>query len=83
MTIEQLRNVHQSTPFQPFTVHLADGRSLLVPHAEFLSHSRSGRTVLVPSTQDESYSVVDLLLVTRLEVHRGETAAADPKSNGK
>jgi hypothetical protein len=73
MTIEQLRTIHQATPFQPFTIHLADGRSLNVPHREFLSHSPSGRTVIVFG-DDDSFSVVDLLLVTELEV-RGSSPA--------
>jgi hypothetical protein len=68
MTIEQLRNVHQASPFRPFTLHLADGRQLDVPHRDFLSHSPSGRTVIVYGP-DESFSIVDLLLVTRIEVH--------------
>lgn len=68
MTIEQLRNVHHASPFQPFTLHLADGRSILVPHRDFLSHSPTGRTVIVHG-DDESFSIIDLLLVTRIEVH--------------
>jgi hypothetical protein len=68
MTIEQLRAVHQAQPFRPFTIHTADGRTTLVPHSEFLSHSQSGRTVIVHQP-DESFSIIDLLLVTELEVH--------------
>jgi len=49
MTIERLRNVHQAQPFYPFTIHLADGRTLLVPDRDFLSHSPSGPTVIVYS----------------------------------
>jgi len=70
MTIEQLRAIHEASPFRPFTVHMADGRQLLVPHREFLSHSPSGRTVIIYH-EDESFSVIDLLLVTELEVHDG------------
>ena len=72
MTIEQLRNLHQARPFQPFTIHLADGRSFEVRHSEFLSHSESGRTIVVHHN-DESFSVLDLLLVTELEVHRADS----------
>ncbi len=67
MTIEQLRKLHQARPFRPFVLHLADGRELPVPHNEYLSHSPSGRTVIV-HTADNDYSVVDLLLVTRIQV---------------
>jgi hypothetical protein len=68
MTIEQLRTVHHAEPFCPFTIHLADRRKLLVPHRDFLSHSPTGRTIIVHQ-QDDSFSIVDLLLVTELEVH--------------
>jgi hypothetical protein len=81
MTIEQLRNVHQARPFRPFILHLADGRQLNVPHSEFLSHSPSGRTVIVHES-DESYSIVDLLLVTRIEVHNGAPAEAREREDG-
>jgi len=73
MTIEQLRTAHQAQPFRPFTIHLADGQSVRVPHREFLSHSPNGRTIIV-FENDESYSVIDLLLVTRLEVTTGNGA---------
>ncbi len=73
MTIEQLRNVHQARPFQPFTLHLADGRQVAVPHSEFLSHSPTGRTVIVHDS-DESFSIIDLLLVTRIQVRTGNGA---------
>jgi hypothetical protein len=68
MTMEQLRAAHQAQPFQPFTIHLADGRSYHVPHREFLSHSPSGRTIIVYHP-DDSFSIIDLLLVTELKVN--------------
>jgi hypothetical protein len=73
MTVEQLRTIHQARPFRPFTIHMADGRALHVPHSEFLSHSASGRTLIVHHA-DETFSVVDLLLVNELEVY-GPAAA--------
>jgi hypothetical protein len=68
MTAEQLRNVHGAKPFRPFTVHMGDGRSFRVDHPEFLSRSPSGRTMIVHQP-DDSFSVLDMLLVTELEVH--------------
>jgi hypothetical protein len=68
MTVEQLRNVHRATPFRTFTIHIADGRSFLVRGRDFLSHSPNGRTVVV-HVDDETFSVLDLLLMTELEVH--------------
>jgi hypothetical protein len=74
MTIQQLDNVHRAMPFRPFTIHMGDGRAFAVPHPEFLSRSPSGRTVIVYGN-DDNFSVLDLLLVTELEVHPpGKTA---------
>lgn len=67
MTAEQFRTMHKANPFRPFTIHLADGRTLPVPHRDFVSQSPSGRTIIVYQS-DEGFSVVDLYLVTELEV---------------
>ncbi|MCH7752192.1 MAG: hypothetical protein IH898_08575 [Planctomycetes bacterium] len=67
MTIDQLRQTYQAEPFRPFSLHLADGRKLDVPHRDFLSHSPAGRTVIVYG-EDDSFSIVDLLLITRIDV---------------
>lgn len=74
VTIEQLRLIHHAVPFRPFTIHMADGRQLNVAHRDFLSYSSTGRTVIVHDL-DDSFSVIDLLLVTELEVRGGASAA--------
>jgi len=79
MTIEQFRTVHQARPFRPFTIRMADGRALYVAHSEFLSHSASGRTAVVHHA-DETFSIIDLLLVNEVEVHG--PASASPNGNG-
>ncbi len=76
MTAEQFRKMREATPFRPFTIHLADGRTLTVPHRDFVSQSPGGRTIIVYQS-DESFSIVDLYLVTELEVQ----APADTGSN--
>ena len=67
MTIEQLRQFRDSQPFRPFIMHLADGRDVPVNHREFIMSSPSGRTVSVYQP-DDTLNVVDLLLVTDLEI---------------
>lgn len=79
MTIEQLKNLHQATPFRPFTMHLADGRQVSVPHRGFLSHSPSGRTVIVYGA-GESFDVIDLLLVTSLHVQEANGSGKRKRS---
>lgn len=67
MTAEQLRAMREANPFRPFTIHLADGRTLDVPHRDFVSLSPSGRIIIVYQPND-AFNVVDLYLVTDLEV---------------
>jgi hypothetical protein len=69
MTAEQLRTMREAIPFRPFTIHLADGRSLPVPHRDYVSQSPGGRIVIV-YRPDDTWSAVDLYLVTELEVNR-------------
>jgi hypothetical protein len=65
--IEQVRNLIEAQPFQPFSVRLPDGRGIPVRHREFIMPSPSGRTVIV-HRPDDSFSVIDLMLVADLEV---------------
>ena len=74
MTLEQLQGVHHAVPFPPFTLHLADGRHIRVPHRDFLSRSKSGRTIIVQH-EDETFSILDMLLITEIEVHNGQRRA--------
>jgi hypothetical protein len=67
MTTDRLRNVWKAEPFHPFIIHLADGRDITVAHPEFLTRSPSGRTIIVYQP-DDTFNVIDLLLVTDLEV---------------
>lgn len=72
MTLEQLRKVHQARPFRPFILKLADGNQIGVSHPEFLAHSATGRTAIVFGT-NETYEVIDLLLVASIEVGDGRS----------
>ena len=67
MTVEQLRTLSNAQPFRPFAIHLADGREIAVQHPEFIMTVPSGRTVVV-AQPDDTLNIVDLLLVTDLEI---------------
>jgi hypothetical protein len=71
MAVEQLTNMHHAQPFRPFTIHMGDGRSFYVKHPDFLSRSPSGRTIVVHG-DDDSFSILDMLLVTEFEVHASD-----------
>jgi hypothetical protein len=73
MTVTEFRTLLHAEPFRPFIMHLADGRSVPVRHREFALPSPSGRTVIVYQP-DDSFEIIDLLLVTSLSVN-GEKAA--------
>jgi hypothetical protein len=73
VTIEQIRNLYNAQPFQPFVIHLADGRQVPVHHREFIMAVPSGRTIFV-AQPDDTVNIIDLLLVTDLELK--------PASNG-
>jgi len=65
MTLEQLRAAYEAKPFQPFIIHLADGRQIPVPSREFIQAFPNGRTLAV--FHNDAAHVIDLLLVTDLE----------------
>jgi hypothetical protein len=73
MTAEQFRATLHLQPFRAFTIRMADGRSFAVAHPDFVALSPSGRTVIVVQP-DESYRVLDLLLMSELQVPNGQPA---------
>ncbi len=68
MTLEAFRETLNAQPFQPFVIHIADGRSVPVVSREFIMRDPRGRTILVYQP-DGRLSTIDLLLVTELEQH--------------
>jgi len=67
MTLKQLREAMNKEPFQPFVIHMADGRSLSVASREFIMRSPTGRTAAVYQPNGV-LSIIDLLLVYELEM---------------
>jgi hypothetical protein len=67
MTIEPMRALYDAQPFRPFIINLADGRQIPVHHREFIMSVPSSRTTIV-CQPDDSFNIIDLLLVTDLEI---------------
>ena len=78
MTITEFRTMLGAKPFREFVINLADGRAIPVKHREFALPSPSGRTVIVYQP-DDSFDVIDLLLVTSLSVNGKESAKHRPQ----
>ena len=66
MNIELLRKLHQDRPFQPFDLHLADGRTVQVLNAESLAIFPTGKTIII--TFDDSWEVITLSSVVSFGV---------------
>jgi len=77
MTIDQVRRLHQAQPFQPFRIHLADSRALDVTHPELMAINEPGRTIVI--AHEGVFEIVDLLLVTSLEMMNGHAKSARRK----
>jgi hypothetical protein len=71
VTIEKLREVLHARPFESFTIHVADGRDVPVPHPDFISLDPRGRIVHV-FLGDGRSEFIDFMLVTRIEIGDGK-----------
>ena len=67
MSIGALRKLHLARPFKPFRLRLANGRKLGVMRPEMIAYSPKSLFAVVYFTSG-SFEIVDLLLVTGLEV---------------
>ncbi len=70
MTTTQLRKLHETRPFKPFEIHVADVSVLKVPHPEFMWIMPSGRTawVALGDIDEDAASIVDIFLETKLVI---------------
>jgi hypothetical protein len=73
MTTAQVKKLLEARPFQPFTIHLANGSKLHLPHPKFMWIHPGGRTIHVAESDDENdgAAIIDLLLVTKLSTRVG------------
>jgi hypothetical protein len=68
MTINVFQNALNAAPFRRFIIHLADGRSIPVVHPDFVFMTGKGRTAIISRPEDDWLAIVDLLLISQLEV---------------
>jgi hypothetical protein len=73
MTKDAIQSTLHAQPFKPFLLRLTDGTLVPVPHPDFMVVSQGGRTAIV-NTEGEKFSIVDLGLVTTIEL------GSDPSS---
>ncbi len=78
MHVDVIRTAIRRSPFEPFVIRLADGKSLPVPHPDFVAVSP--RQVVVVNPEDESVSRLEPLLIVSLEFAQPQTG--HPGGNG-
>ena len=73
MRVNEVLTFLHAEPFQPFVIHMADGERLPVNHEDFVNVAPSGRvmTVFLP---DDSFRVLDMVMITQLEILAGNGA---------
>lgn len=76
MDIQGIREAVHRQPFEPFSIRLADGRSIPVPHPDFVA---LGPRRIVVVTEDDSWAVIEPLLIVSLESN-GSRSSAPPGS---
>ena len=67
MTKDAIQSTLHAQPFKPFLLRLTDGTLVPVPHPDFMVVSQGGRTAII-NTEGEKFSIVDLGLVTTIEL---------------
>jgi hypothetical protein len=72
--MQQFKRALAARPFRPFHLRLADGSRLRVPHPEFAWIHPGGRTCFI-AVDDDSAEIVDLPLVTAIELGNGSSRA--------
>lgn len=80
MDIAGVRDALHKQPFEPFVIRLADGRSLPVPHPDFVA--LTPRRVIV-GAEDDSWSIVEPLLIVSLDNLRPPAKGGNGKSKRK
>lgn len=67
MILAQLRQLLRDTPFVPFRIHVAEQKTLEVPHPEWVWLLPGGTSIAV-AEGDGSAHFINLIHVTRLEI---------------
>jgi hypothetical protein len=81
MHVNEIRKRLKAEPFEPFVIHMVDGRVFRVKHPEFL-HVFPGmeRTAVLGLPEEQAHEIIDLLHVASLTIDESGDAGT---SNGE
>ena len=66
MSAKEIRQLLNEAPFEPFTIHMANGRKFLVDHPEIAAFSINKRSLAV-ALRSGGFAILDLRLATHIE----------------
>ena len=69
MSADELKQLLRAAPFRPLTVFLPNDRAFPVPHPDFAVLTPRGRTLILLHRDDDAVDLLDVPLITRVEVH--------------
>jgi len=68
MSANELRRLLNAVPFRPFTVLLPSDKPFKIPHPDFALVTPNGRTLIVAQEQSDAVDILDVPLITRVNV---------------
>jgi hypothetical protein len=80
MDLQGIREALRHQPFDPFSIRLADGRSLSVPHPDMVAVGNRRIIVVQP---DDSWSVIEPLLIVSLDYDGKHHPRTNRRKRGK
>jgi hypothetical protein len=80
MDLQGIREALRHQPFDPFSIRLADGRSLSVPHPDMVAVGNRRIIVVQP---DDSWSVIEPLLIVSLDYDGKRRPRTNRRKRGK
>ncbi len=66
MQANEIRTLLHATPFESFTIHMANGRKFVIDHPEIVAFSVDKRTLSV-AVREGGFAHLDLRLATHTE----------------
>ncbi|MDB6040362.1 MAG: hypothetical protein JWM99_4203 [Verrucomicrobiales bacterium] len=66
MKLAEIKEVLHAQPFEPFVIHVADGKTFRIEHQEFAALHPGGRQLVI-FTKDGSF-ILNTTLITTIQV---------------
>jgi hypothetical protein len=69
MQAVEIKQLLENAPFEPFTIHMANGRQFIVDHPEIAMFSINKGSLAV-AMREGGFAILDLRLATHIEPQR-------------